>query len=79
MKIKWWERILLRFKKKQYNGDYGLVIVYKRLFGRVYVVGTSWTPPLHPMCRCIGGFVIGESNVIINNCTFEASKEEDSQ
>ncbi len=43
--IKWWEKILLWFCKPYYGYDYGhgkdvsVVVIVKRMFGKIYIVG----------------------------------------
>lgn len=42
--IKWWEKILLWFRKPYYGYDYGfgdksVVVVAKKMFGKIYIVG----------------------------------------
>lgn len=41
--IKWWERLLLLFKKPNYGYDYGekdksIVVIVKELNGKIYIV-----------------------------------------
>jgi hypothetical protein len=42
--IKWWERILLWFRKPYFGYDYGyhdesVVVIAKKLFGKIYIIG----------------------------------------
>ena len=41
--IKWWERILLWFKKPYYGYDYGyhdesVVVIVKKMFRKIYII-----------------------------------------
>jgi len=54
--IKWWEWLLLKFKKKRISYDRGIngwAIEWKQLFGKIYVLRYYQRPPMHPNCRCV--------------------------
>jgi len=57
IKTKWWERFLLLFCRKRYSidsdGIFRTVHIHKRLFGKVYILGTCQLPPQHFNCRCV--------------------------
>ncbi len=53
MKAKWWQRLLYRFARVRYtDGENGLTVKYKALFGHVLVLSVGYVPPQHPNCRC---------------------------
>ena len=58
--IKWWEKLLLKFKRRQYEiireGFYEIQITYKVLFNKKFVLKKVEIPPQHTNCRCkVGG------------------------
>ena len=57
-KLRWWERFLLCFKRRQYAYDFGFgldtVTTYKMLFNRIYMLSDPFPmPPQHVNCRCV--------------------------
>ena len=43
IKIKWWERLLLKFKKPIMSKDNNNFIIVKYMFGKVYIIAEGVT------------------------------------
>ena len=54
--IKWYEKLILKFKKMQYEiireGFNEIQIAYKKLFGKTFILKRTILPPQHVNCRC---------------------------